>query len=118
MPPVKRKRDAPEQPKGEPKVDGTTTGSSVDPKTDTSYAAAGRGPFPLSASAGLTSVCDILRTRKNIVVLAGAGISVSSGIPDFRSKVRSRRIAARFALRRGCDITRVGLTNLLVFSLS
>ena len=84
MPPVKRKRDAPEQPKGEPKDDGTT--SSVDPKTDTSYAAAGRGPFPLSASAGLTSVCDILRTRKNIVVLAGAGISVSSGIPDFRSK--------------------------------
>ena len=69
MPPVKRKRDtAPEQPKGEPKDDGSA------------------GPFPLSASAGLTSVCDILRTRKNIVVLAGAGISVSSGIPDFRSK--------------------------------
>ena len=70
MPPVKRKRDTtPEQqPKGEPKDDGSV------------------GPFPLSASAGLTSVCDILRSRKNIVVLAGAGISTSSGIPDFRSK--------------------------------
>ena len=34
----------------------------------------------------LSSVAQLLQGRKNIVVLTGAGISVSSGIPDFRSK--------------------------------
>ncbi|CAM4028451.1 NAD-dependent protein deacylase [Paenibacillus alkaliterrae] len=29
---------------------------------------------------------DILRTKRNILVLTGAGISTASGIPDFRSK--------------------------------
>jgi len=56
----------------------------------------GNGPFPLystpsstappSFSEGIASVINLLRTKKNIVVLAGAGISTSSGIPDFRSK--------------------------------
>ena len=54
------------------------------------------GPFPLystpssvvppSFSEGIASVVKLLSTKKNIVVLAGAGISTSSGIPDFRSK--------------------------------
>jgi NAD-dependent SIR2 family protein deacetylase len=51
-------------------------------------------PFPFfpdkreapSFAKGLESVATLLRGRKNIMVLTGAGISVSSGIPDFRSK--------------------------------
>lgn len=50
-------------------------------------------PFPLyrdeskvDVSEGLESIVNLLRGRKNIVVLTGAGISVSCGIPDFRSK--------------------------------
>ena len=35
---------------------------------------------------GFTSVCNILTRCNNILVLTGAGISVSCGIPDFRSK--------------------------------
>ena len=54
------------------------------------------GPFPLysnpsaaappSFSEGIAAIVDLLSSKKNIVVLAGAGISTSSGIPDFRSK--------------------------------
>jgi NAD-dependent SIR2 family protein deacetylase len=33
----------------------------------------------------LASIARLLAGKKNIVVLAGAGISVSCGIPDFRS---------------------------------
>jgi NAD-dependent SIR2 family protein deacetylase len=51
-------------------------------------------PFPFfpdkqeepSFAKGLEAVANLLRGRKNIMVLTGAGISVSSGIPDFRSK--------------------------------
>jgi Sir2 family len=50
-------------------------------------------PFPLyrdvknvTVSEGLDSIVNLLRGRKNIVVLNGAGISVSCGIPDFRSR--------------------------------
>ena len=76
----KRKRDAQEQqPKGILKDDNRTG-----VKADTSCDA---GPFPISPANGLASVVDtMLRNRRNVVVLAGAGISVSSGIPDFRSK--------------------------------
>jgi hypothetical protein len=35
---------------------------------------------------GWASVVKLLQGRKNIAVLTGAGISVSCGIPDFRSK--------------------------------
>lgn len=34
----------------------------------------------------LQDVADLLRVAKKVVVLAGAGISVSCGIPDFRSE--------------------------------
>lgn len=34
----------------------------------------------------LSSLATLISNKKNIVVLAGAGISVSCGIPDFRSK--------------------------------
>lgn len=36
--------------------------------------------------ARLASVTNLLSQKKNIIILAGAGISVSCGIPDFRSK--------------------------------
>lgn len=35
--------------------------------------------------AKLTRLMEVLRTKRKIVVIAGAGISVSAGIPDFRS---------------------------------
>ena len=48
-------------------------------------------PFPLCCKKGsfneaLESVARILEGRRKVMVLAGAGISVSCGIPDFRSK--------------------------------
>jgi hypothetical protein len=50
-------------------------------------------PFPLynepsepSFSEGLESVINLLKGKKRIAVLTGAGISVSCGIPDFRTK--------------------------------
>jgi NAD-dependent histone deacetylase SIR2 len=33
----------------------------------------------------LDSIASLLSSRKNIIALVGAGISVSAGIPDFRS---------------------------------
>jgi NAD-dependent SIR2 family protein deacetylase len=56
-------------------------------------AKADRPPFPLHKSArkpsfeeGIESVVNLIKERRNVVVLTGAGISVSCGIPDFRSK--------------------------------
>lgn len=34
----------------------------------------------------LQHAVDLIKTSKNIIVLTGAGTSVSCGIPDFRSK--------------------------------
>ena len=48
-------------------------------------------PFDLCSSASpsyseaMASVARLLQSRKRILVLAGAGISVSCGIKDFRS---------------------------------
>jgi NAD-dependent histone deacetylase SIR2 len=33
----------------------------------------------------LDSIASLLASKKNIIALVGAGISVSAGIPDFRS---------------------------------
>lgn len=48
-------------------------------------------PFPLSSDPpnfgeAFANIAKILEGRKKILVLAGAGISVACGIPDFRSK--------------------------------
>lgn len=50
-------------------------------------------PFPLVTSKStnnyrdaFAAVAKLLEGRKNILVLAGAGSSVSCGIPDFRSR--------------------------------
>mmetsp|Transcript_32026 Transcript_32026/g.48701 ORF Transcript_32026/g.48701 Transcript_32026/m.48701 type:complete len:474 (-) Transcript_32026:153-1574(-) len=40
---------------------------------------------PPSFSEAIASVSEVLKSRKKILVLSGAGISVSCGIPDFRS---------------------------------
>ena len=46
-----------------------------------------RGPRKqLAGFSSLEHVVTALATAKHVVVLAGAGISVSCGIPDFRSK--------------------------------
>ena len=46
-------------------------------------------PVPLgdtSFDERLASIAQLVASKKSIVVLAGAGLSVSCGIPDFRSK--------------------------------
>lgn len=39
----------------------------------------------MSADEKFASIVSRISSKRNIVVLAGAGISVSCGIPDFRS---------------------------------
>ena len=82
----KRKRGAQEQQSKGVLKDDNNTGAKAEAEADTSCDV-DVGPFPISPTNGLASVVDtMLRTRRNVIVLAGAGISVSSGIPDFRSK--------------------------------
>jgi Sir2 family len=45
-----------------------------------------RDPSSPSTDEGLESIINLLHGKKNIAVLLGAGISVSCGIPDFRTK--------------------------------
>ena len=50
-------------------------------------AAASAGPRPrLSSVATLPEAVAALRDAKRVMVLVGAGISVSCGVPDFRSE--------------------------------
>lgn len=79
-------------------------------------------PFPLyqdvsnaEISEGFESIVNLLRGRKNIVVLVGAGISVSCGIPDFRSKGRPDLVPDSLAGKSMCLIAHLlspcGLVN-------
>ncbi|KAL5492437.1 SIR2 [Sanghuangporus weigelae] len=45
-----------------------------------------RAPKPIAAYASLAAVAARIRRAQRIIVLSGAGISVSCGIPDFRSR--------------------------------
>ena len=40
----------------------------------------------LETVTNIDHVVNLLKTRKNILIVTGAGISVSCGIPDFRSR--------------------------------
>lgn len=80
-----------EPPRSKRSKGDSTSGKKRNPKKQRFLRA--EPPFPLCQDAtktdiseGLDSVVNLLRGRKNIVVLAGAGISVSCGLPDFRSK--------------------------------
>mmetsp|Transcript_2878 Transcript_2878/g.3262 ORF Transcript_2878/g.3262 Transcript_2878/m.3262 type:complete len:536 (+) Transcript_2878:104-1711(+) len=80
-----------------------STGSKSSSKTRSQNEGKSKGvkvsqpPFPLyddygdqgenkTFERGIESIVSLLKGRKNVVVLVGAGISVSCGIPDFRSK--------------------------------
>lgn len=54
-----------------------------------------------SFAQGWASVVNLLRGRRNIAVLTGAGISVSCGIPDFRSKGSGLYSTLDAAVRQG-----------------
>ena len=63
-----------------------------------------------AATAGATRVAELLRESERAVVLTGAGVSVPSGIPDFRTpgkglweKVDPMEVAHINAFRRGPD---------------
>jgi len=77
-------------PRGAAKQDATKKSSPSDDNNDKQLL---EPPFSLyedtdaaSFDEGWSSVLQLLRGKKKIVVLTGAGISVSCGIPDFRSK--------------------------------
>eukprot|EP00903_Cladosiphon_okamuranus_P010135 g9597.t1 len=66
-------------------------------------ATVGRGPREvLPEFNSLDQLVDLLRTCKRVVVVTGAGISVSCGIPDFRSKDGVYDLVPRLDLGLGC----------------
>lgn len=50
---------------------------------DSSKSSSSSSPSPIQSS--FDDITQLLARKKNIIVLVGAGISVSCGIPDFRS---------------------------------
>ena len=50
---------------------------------DSSKSSSSSPPSPIQSS--FDDITQLLARKKNIIVLVGAGISVSCGIPDFRS---------------------------------
>ena len=50
---------------------------------DSSKSRSSSPPSPIQRS--FDDITQLLASKKNIIVLVGAGISVSCGIPDFRS---------------------------------
>ena len=50
---------------------------------DSSKSSSSCPPSPIQSS--FDDITQLLASKKNIIVLVGAGISVSCGIPDFRS---------------------------------
>ena len=50
---------------------------------DSSKSRSSSPPSPIQSS--FDDITQLLARKKNIIVLVGAGISVSCGIPDFRS---------------------------------
>jgi NAD+-dependent protein deacetylase SIR2 len=66
-------------------------------------------PYRLCSKKGsfdeaFASVAKILEGRKRVLVLAGAGISVSCGIPDFRSKDKGLYSTLDFQVRIGSNM--------------
>lgn len=59
-----------------------------------------RFPTKSSAQGGLTSVTRLIKLGrcKNVVVVAGAGISTASGIPDFRLVLTAQMFSPLFYL--------------------
>ncbi|KAI9825560.1 MAG: hypothetical protein M1826_006950 [Phylliscum demangeonii] len=58
----------------------------LDLPSDAAWLAAGSTACPEVQRSEVETLLKVLRQRRKIVVIAGAGISVSAGIPDFRSK--------------------------------
>ncbi|KAI9885288.1 MAG: hypothetical protein M1823_002915 [Watsoniomyces obsoletus] len=76
-PPAKRRRTINRKPRVTQHLDLQRTPT---------WAARGPGACPADQTAALETLMKVLHGRRKIVVVAGAGISVSAGIPDFRSK--------------------------------
>jgi hypothetical protein len=94
MPPKakKRRRQSKKEEEEEEEEEVTCTVSVIDPTVVPFQLCSSKDSSSKDASSSfgtfaeaIASVAQILQTRKKILVLAGAGISVSCGIPDFRS---------------------------------
>lgn len=67
-------------------------------------ACSSRGVAALATfSEGMASVMELIRHKKRVVVIVGAGISTSAGIPDFRSKDKG--------IYNSLDISELGLDS-------